>query len=255
MVTSYGGGRPCGSPAPGFFGRAITRPYRQMSKTDLVKGQSTPCSVPAPSRWNDNAAPVPTAIVPELFQAQARRAPDAVAVVFGAEELTYAELDCRANRLAWHLQDHGVGSDVLVGICLPRGLDMIVAVLGVLKAGGAYVPLDPAYPGERLQFMLADTATPVVITTCDLAERLPRHDAAVVRLDTDRGAIAGHPTTTPPCDATPDSLACAIYTSGSTGTPKTVAIEHLGITNHLSATSSKCRAQQFYSILLLPNRA
>jgi amino acid adenylation domain-containing protein len=207
---------------------------------DLVRDIEGPSSTrsprwspPAPAVWNDTAAPVPGGTAADLFAVQVRRAPDAVAVVAGDVSLSYGRLDARANQLAWRLRELGVGPDVLVGICLPRGVDMVVAVLAVLKAGGGYVPLDPSYPAERLRFMLADTAACVLVTDDGLAAEMPDHDAAVVQVDGDGDAIAACPTEPPPCDAGPDSLAYAIYTSGSTGTPKTVAIEHVGVTNHL----------------------
>jgi len=175
------------------------------------------------------AAPVPAGTIPELFAAQVERAPGAVAVVFGDHQLTYDELDQRANELGWRLHDLGIGPDVLVGICLPRGIDMVVAVLAVLKAGGAYVPLDPDYPADRLQFMLTDTAAPVLITTNQLAPTLPDHHATTITPTTGDTTNKVGP---PPCDATANHLAYAIYTSGSTGTPKLVAVEHLGVVNH-----------------------
>jgi non-ribosomal peptide synthetase component F len=115
--------------------------------------------------WNRTEAEYPAdACVHELFEAQVERTPDAAAVVFEGEELTYAELNRRANRLAHHLRERGVGPDVRVGICVERGLEMVVGLLGVLKAGGAYVPLDPGQPAERLAYMLADSAPAAVLT-------------------------------------------------------------------------------------------
>ena len=108
--------------------------------------------------WNETALPYPTEqCLHDLFEAQVARTPDAIAVVFDEAHLTYHELNTRANQLAGYLQQHGVGPEVLVGICVERSLDMVVGLLGILKAGGAYVPLDPAYPQERLAFMLADS--------------------------------------------------------------------------------------------------
>ena len=124
--------------------------------------------------WNDTAHPVPVATLPELFAAQAARTPDATAVVFEDTALTYAELDARANQLAHHLQGLGVGPEVVVGLCVERSLEMVVALLGILKAGGAYLPLDPDYPQGRLAFMLADAGAPVLVTRTALRDRLPR---------------------------------------------------------------------------------
>ena len=115
--------------------------------------------------WNDTAAEFPRdKCVHELFEAQAERTPDAVAIVFEDQQLTYRELNEQANRLAHHLRAKGVGPDVLVGLCLPRSIDLVVAILGILKAGGAYVPLDATYPRKRLEFMLQDTAIRILIT-------------------------------------------------------------------------------------------
>ena len=141
--------------------------------------------------WNDTAHPIPPATLPELFEAQVTRTPDAIAVVFEEESLSYAELNARANQLAHHLRSLGVGPEVVVGLCVERSLDMLVGLLGILKAGGAYLPLDPSYPPERLAFMLADADAPVLVTHSALLDRLPAHRAQVVRLD-DR--LAGHRT-------------------------------------------------------------
>src|SRR4029077_6893764 len=107
-------------------------------------------------QWNDTARAIPSATLPQLFAAQVARTPDAIAVVFDDQSLSYAALDARANQLAHHLRGLGVGPEVVVGLCLERSLTMIVGLLGILKAGGAYLPLDPDYPPERLAFMLAD---------------------------------------------------------------------------------------------------
>ena len=174
--------------------------------------------------WNDTARPVPSATLPKWFAAQVARSPDAVAVVFENETLTYAQLDARANQLAHHLQNLGVGPEVVVGLCVERSLGMIVGLLGILKAGGAYLPLDPAYPPERLAFMLEDAAAPVLLTQSALRERLPAQAAQIVRLDADWPAIAKRPTTAPPNHLHPANTAYIIYTSGSTGAPKGVMV-------------------------------
>ncbi|MEN8656109.1 amino acid adenylation domain-containing protein [Streptomyces sp. 21So2-11] len=175
--------------------------------------------------WNDTAAEFPQGLcVHQLVEAQVAAQPDAVAVVFGDQELTYAQLNTRANQLAHHLRSLGVGPETLVGVCLERGLDIIVSLLAVLKAGGAYVPLDPDYPTERLAFMLADTAAPVLLTQHSLRDRLPTGAHTVVCGDTD--TISTQPHTNPDNHTTPDNLVYVIYTSGSTGTPKGVMTEH-----------------------------
>ena len=181
--------------------------------------------------WNDTQMPYARDRgFHQLFEAQAARTPDAIAVVFDDLEpqpLTYAELNHRSNQLAHHLQALGVGSEVIVGICLARSPDMIVALLAVLKAGGAYLPLDPTYPPERLSFMLADSQAAVLITTSALLETsqavVGRAHPTVKMLDLmrDRATILAQPTPppTPPIPYSPNALAYLIYTSGSTGTP------------------------------------
>lgn len=159
----------------------------------------------------------------ELFEAQANRTPEAMALVFGNRSMTYAELNQRANGLAHQLKVMGVGPDVLVGLCVERSVEMIVGMLGILKAGGAYVPLDPSYPAERLAFVLEDTRAPVLLTQSTLRPQLPETHAHVVYLDaTEFPAEKIHPVS----GAQPHNLAYVIYTSGSTGKPKGVAIEH-----------------------------
>ena len=168
----------------------------------------------------------------QLFEAQARRSPDAVAVVFEDSSLTYAQLDAMASRLAHHLRSLGVGAEVLVGVCLPRSLDLAIGLLAVLKAGGACVPLDPTYPAERLGFMVDDAAVAAVLTSDALAARLPQHGARLLRLDADADAWASCPVTPPPTEVGPEDVAYVIYTSGSTGEPKGVLLTHRGLVNH-----------------------
>jgi non-ribosomal peptide synthetase component F len=177
--------------------------------------------------WNHTQADYPKNVcIHKLFQAQVERTPDAVAVVFEEEQLTYQELNALANQVAHHLLSLGVVADSLVGLCLERSLLMVVGLLGILKAGGAYVPLDPAYPQERLAFMLSDAQVSVLLTQHQLVEKLPEHQADLVCLDTDWKAIAQHSQDNPDSRVTADNLAYVIYTSGSTGKPKGAAIEH-----------------------------
>jgi amino acid adenylation domain-containing protein len=168
-----------------------------------------------------------------LFEAQVEKTPEATAVVFEDQSLTYAALNARANKLAHHLRALGVGPDVPVGICMERSLEMIVSLFGILKAGGAYVPLDPDYPEERLGFMLEDTRVPVVLTQDRLRDRLPRCDALKLALDKDWGLISEAPSSAPAVHVAPQNLAYVIYTSGSTGKPKGASIPHAGIVNRL----------------------
>jgi amino acid adenylation domain-containing protein len=168
-----------------------------------------------------------------LFEAQAARTPDAVAVSFDSARLTYAELEARANRLAHHLRELGVGAESLVGICAERSIEMVVGLLGVLKAGGAYVPLEPAYPRERLSFMLDNARVSILLTQEHLLEKLSDAGARVVCLDADRASIDGRNADSPRVRVRGENPAYVIYTSGSTGRPKGVVISHAAICNHM----------------------
>jgi amino acid adenylation domain-containing protein/thioester reductase-like protein len=182
--------------------------------------------------WNGASMHQPSdECIHHIFEAQAARTPDAIAVVFGGEQLTYRELDRRGNQLARHLQTRAVGPEVVVGLCLERSIDSVVAMLGVLKAGGAYVPLDPAYPKDRLLFMVRDAGVRLMVTRQELAERLTIPQVGVVALDADAGAIAARDTTAPRSAVGPHNLAYLIYTSGSTGQPKGVLGLHRGMVN------------------------
>ncbi|WP_243714008.1 AMP-binding protein, partial [Nostoc sp. 106C] len=166
-----------------------------------------------------------------MFEAQVEQTPNAVAVIFESQKLTYRELNTKANQLANYLKKLGVGPEVLVGICLERSLEMVVGLLGILKAGGAYVPLDPAYPQERLSFILDDTQTPLILTVKQLAKNLASNQRQVVCLDSDWEIIAQNSQENPVTKLTLDNLSYVIYTSGSTGQPKGVMITHRGICN------------------------
>jgi len=183
------------------------------------------------TEWNRTDCPYPDACIHELFELQADRSPDAIAVVFENSQLRYRELNERANRLARYLLQRGVGPDVPVGICVDRGLEMVVGLLGILKAGGAYVPLDPRLPEERLSFMLSDVNPPMVLTQQRWQDKFPR--ARKVLFDTDRDLIAKESRTNLGRGAHPHNLAYVMYTSGSTGRPKGVPIEHRSVVNFL----------------------
>ncbi|HEY0606847.1 MAG TPA: amino acid adenylation domain-containing protein, partial [Herpetosiphonaceae bacterium] len=195
------------------------------------------------AEWNaiSVADPVDTCIH-DLIAAQAERTPDALAVISGDASLTYAALNARANQLAHLLRAQGVGSDVPVALCLPRSLDQIVALLAIWKAGGAYVPLDPAYPAARLQFLLADSGCPLLVTHTQLLATLPPFDGAVICLDREQARIAQQPATNPTVLVLPEALAYVIYTSGSTGQPKGVPIPQRALLSYVHA------AQQLYAI-------
>ena len=214
--------------------------------------------------WNDTAKIFPNdACIHKLFEAQVERTPDANAVSFRDQQLTYGELNRRANQVAHYLQRLGVGPETLVGICMERSLDMLVGLLGVLKAGGAYVSLDPNHPAERLAFMLQDTNAPVLLTHQRSSEsgrdshpRLPILDSQlkVICLDAEREIIARESEENPCSDLSMDNLAYVIYTSGSTGKPKGVTITHRALHNFaVSARASFAlfpgdRVLQFASI-------
>jgi len=217
--------------------------------------------------WNDTTAEYPRdATIHEIFEAQATRFPDAVAIMYdegrrtkdepkpSSVHLTYAALDRRANQLAHTLQTHGVGPDALVGVYMDRSLELVIALLGTLKAGGAYVPLDPAYPSERITFMLEDAQVRVLVTNDELSDKETSRQAdkqidpllvclsppllvspSVVDLAADWPTIAHEPAEEPPSRAGGANLAYVIYTSGSTGTPKGVPIPHHAVVNHLHA--------------------
>ncbi|HIK04822.1 MAG TPA: amino acid adenylation domain-containing protein [Trichormus sp. M33_DOE_039] len=184
--------------------------------------------------WNDTQKEYPSELcLHQLFEAQVQRTPNAIAVVFADQYFTYSQLNARANQVAHYLQSLGVGTEVLVGICAERSLDMVVGLLGILKAGGAYVPLDPAYPRDRLEYLLADSQVPVLLTQSHLLEILPEHEQAIC-LDTDWQAISQHSQANPVSQVKSTNLAYVIYTSGSTGKPKGTMILHQGVVNYLS---------------------
>ncbi|WP_143288303.1 non-ribosomal peptide synthetase, partial [Calothrix rhizosoleniae] len=189
--------------------------------------------------WNDTATDYPSnKCIHQLFEQQVEENPNDLAVVFGEQQLTYQQLNQRANQLAYHLQSLGIKPEVLVGICVERNLEMVVGLLGILKAGGAYVPLDPNYPQERLSYMLADSGVGVLVTQSSLLESLPQNNARVVCLDSDWGLISQESQENFDAGVNSDNLAYVIYTSGSTGKPKGVAIEHHSVCNLAQAQTN-----------------
>jgi len=185
--------------------------------------------------WNETESDYPAdRVIHELIETQVARTPQRTAVQFGDTQLDFSELNARANRLAHDLMERDVGRDVLVGICMERSPELIVALLAVLKAGGAYVPLDPGYPTNRLAFMIDDAGVKVLLTQSSLLERLPDHRADVVCLDVDDPRRESFSSLNPSPRRAADSLAYVIYTSGSTGAPKGVMIEHRSLVNHMT---------------------
>ena len=183
--------------------------------------------------WNDTRADYPETCLHHLFEAQAERTPDAVALVVGKEKVSYRELNRRANQMAHYLRSLGVGPEVLVGICLERSVEMVVGLLGVLKAGGAYVSLDPSYPRERLAFMIEDARVAVLLTQQRLTEQLPARGEELFCVDTEWGRISQSSDGNPDSGVTSENLVYVIYTSGSTGKPKGAMNTHRGICNRL----------------------
>jgi natural product biosynthesis luciferase-like monooxygenase protein len=177
--------------------------------------------------WNRTEADYPAgACIHELFEVQAARTPDAVAVIFQDDSLTYRELNERANRLAHHIAHLGAGPEVRVGICLDRSAEMVVAMLAVLKAGAAYLPLDPSYPADRLAYMLQDSGAPLLVTQNSLRGLLPADGVRIVSVDEDAASIASHSANAPRIPVDAANAAYVIYTSGSTGNPKGVQVTH-----------------------------
>jgi amino acid adenylation domain-containing protein len=192
-------------------------------------------------QWNNTETDYPQNLcIHQLVEAQVDKTPDNIAVIFEDQQLTYHELDQKANQLAYYLRSLGVGPEVMVGLCCDRGLDMVVGVLGILKAGGAYVPLDPAYPQERIVFMVKDSQIAVLLTQSHLTAQLPSSQS-VVCLDRDWAIIsaASDGARQPSSGTTSDNLAYIIYTSGSTGKPKGVQIPHRNAANLLKSISQQ----------------
>ncbi|AHH95958.1 non-ribosomal peptide synthetase [Kutzneria albida] len=213
------------------LGSVVADPGVRVGQVDVLGAAERELVV---SGWNATAHEVTAATLPELVEAQVRRTPDAVAVVSEGQRLTYAQLNARANRLAHHLIERGVGPERVVGLALPRSIDLVVAILAVLKAGAAYLPIDPGYPAGRIEFMLADARPLVVLSTVDAVDTLPSGAVPVFALD-DANGLAGYPEDDPAdVRAVPGNPAYVMYTSGSTGTPKGVTIEHRAIVNRLA---------------------
>ena len=184
--------------------------------------------------WNQTAAEYPKeTCIHNLFEKQVEETPEAIAAEFEGEQLTYADLNARANQLAHHLRSLGVAPGVRVGLCLEHSLETLIALLGTLKAGGVYIPLEPAHPKAKLAFVIADAAMPVLLTQQRLVERLPETDAKIICLDTGWAEIAAASVENPRDVVNASDTAYVIYTSGSTGQPKGVKIQHAALTNYI----------------------
>ncbi|BAY99677.1 amino acid adenylation domain-containing protein [Tolypothrix tenuis PCC 7101] len=212
-----------------------TNPEKDISKLPIL---STTEQQKLLIEWNHTQTDYPKqACIHQLFEAQVEKIPDAVALVFNEQQITYKDLNSRANQLAQYLQILGVGAEVLVGICVERSIEMVVGLLAILKAGGAFVPLDPAYPQERLAFMLSDTNVSVLLTQKDLVSKLPTHNASVICLDKNWDAIFQNSQDNLTTNVTAENLAYVMYTSGSTGTPKGVCVIHRGVVRLVKETN------------------
>ncbi len=210
---------------------ALANPEQAVSQLPLLtEGERRQILV----EWNSTAADYPRDVpLNKLIEDQVKLTPDAPALVFESEQLTYAQFNRRANQLAHYLRRSGVGPDVLVGVCAERSIEMMVALLGTIKAGGAYVPLDPEYPHDRLAAMIDDAKPPIVLTQAALLDRLPVSRSRAFCLDSDWESLANEDTADPVILANGKNLAYTIFTSGSTGKPKGVPNVHEAIVNQL----------------------
>jgi amino acid adenylation domain-containing protein/non-ribosomal peptide synthase protein (TIGR01720 family) len=230
----------------------VANPDERLSRLPLLGATERTRLLDSWSRGEQQ--PLQSLCVHELIEAQVMRAPDALAVVFGEEQLTYGELNRRANQLARHLRRQGVGPEVMVGSCLEQGSDVAVALLAILKAGGVYVPLDPTNPPERLSYIMTDAGAEVLLTQRKSNVAIPGYEGTVVYLDTDWEEIARNPADNLPAAASADNLMYAIYTSGSTGRPKGACISHRVAANHFLSIRDEFglkpgdRVLQFYSL-------
>ncbi len=205
-----------------------TRPFTPVGDLRLLNATEEEREL---QEWNATQAQAPRQqTLDRLFSEQARLTPNQVAVTFGTEQVTYAELDARVNQLARHLRAQGATPDTLVAVLLDRSIEMVVGILAVLKSGAAYLPLDPAHPAERIGFIMADTQARIALTTGDLESALKGKPGVIIRVDCDGPEIAGHPSDVLESCSTANNLAYCIYTSGSTGKPKGMLIEHRQVT-------------------------
>lgn len=225
-------------------------PLSGLAATPTVAVVTAPDRQSILAEWNETATEYPRDnCIHELFEQQVERTPDAIAVAFNGQQLTYAQLNQRANQLAHFLRNQGVGPDVCVGLCAQRSLQMLLGVLGILKAGGAYVPIDPSYPPARAAYMLRDARVALVLTHGDVQAVLSEVEATRVQLE----QVDPHlPTQNLANTASPRNAAYVLYTSGSTGRPKGVVMHHSALVNliywQMQTLPTKARTLQFTSI-------
>ncbi|TCP59140.1 amino acid adenylation domain-containing protein [Tumebacillus sp. BK434] len=199
--------------------------------------------------WNDNAAHYPRLTLPQLFEAQVNKTPDSIALIDGERRLTFAELNERANRLAHYLQHRGIGTESLVGLCMHRSQEMLIALLGILKAGGAYVPLDPSYPIERTLYTLIDANVALLLTQESLLKHLSGYAGETICLEQAAAEIAQQSDDNPVTTTQGHHLAYVIYTSGSTGRPKGVAVEHRSVSTLVQWANDLLTPQDYAGML------
>ncbi|PWT88386.1 MAG: hypothetical protein C5B54_10700 [Acidobacteria bacterium] len=211
-------------------------PDVQISALNLLSAEQR---VQLLEEWNRTASDSPWKSVQQLFEDQVEKSPDALAVLHEGQQLTYTQLNAKANQLAHALRERGVGPEVCVGIFMKRSLSMIIAVLGVLKSGGAYLPLDAKFPQERLKFMLEDGRVPVLLTESHLRDQVPSCWTQMICLDDEAEAIGLQSESNLPVTVSAENLVYIIYTSGSTGRPKGVAIQHNQLFNYVTAISRR----------------
>ncbi|MGF1489500.1 MAG: amino acid adenylation domain-containing protein, partial [Prochloraceae cyanobacterium] len=216
---------------------AITKdPEQKVSQLNLLTKEDSNRLV---SQWNNTEKEYALEPVDRLFERQIKLNHQAVAIEFETEKITYLELNNRANKLANYLQKLGVKAEVKVGICLERSIEMVIGLLAIIKAGGAYIPLDPKYPRSRIDYMLEDSQTKILLTQDKLQENFDKKNLEIISVDRDRQTISLEPETNLVSPKNGDNLAYVIYTSGSTGKPKGVEICHKSLTNFLTSMSLK----------------
>jgi amino acid adenylation domain-containing protein len=218
------------------FEKAMLEPDSELSTLSLLDEAEYRQVV---EEWNDTAVAVPEGCIHQIFEHEAEQRPDAIAVEFGEENVSYRELNRRANSLALRLRGEGVGAEVFVGVMLERSVELIAALLGVARAGGVYVPINLTDPPQRIRFILEDAGIKVLVTSREIAAGLAESDLTMVYVDADddRQATIEEPEEQPLSNVTPDNLAYLMYTSGSTGTPKGVGITHRNIVGLVKAAN------------------